>query len=81
MVKLDRLVGASDKPQATRIQKNCGVSMTSAALGMPQQVAVVDRAQAEELEQIVARRVDRVVQLAALLATRAAVSSSMRPAS
>ena len=48
---------------------------------MAQQVAVVDRAQAEVLEQVVARGSIASLSLRAWLATSAAVSSAISPAS
>ncbi len=45
--------GEVARPHATRRKKYCGVSITCTRLGVTEQVAVVDRAQPEQFEQLV----------------------------
>ena len=66
-VEADRLAGLCASPQATRSRKYCGVSTTSRVERVPQQVAVVDRAQPEVLEPAVGVAVDREVELAGVV--------------
>ena len=62
-VELDRLVGRRRQPAGDAHEPVLGGLDDEAALGMAQQVAVVHRTQPEVLEEIVARRVDRFVEL------------------